>query len=313
MTATEFKFKFSRTNIPTGTVIFTVVNKGKIAHDFKIAGKNTLMIAAGKSANLTVKFTKGGKFAYLCTIPGHAAAGMKGLLQVGTTPVAVSATEFKFKLSRLSVPIGPVTFTVTNKGKIAHDFKIAGKKTPTLSPGKSFKLTVSFTKKGRYPFLCTLPGHAAAGMKGTFSVAAPAVTPPPPTTTTPPVTTTPPTTTTPGGPETLMGDPAAGHAVFDGERLCFVPHVGGRRCNGQRRSEPRPGEAEPGARAHVRPERLDDRRYLDAGVLRHEPDRPQQRRGVRLRVDALGTAGAVGWYLRVSPRRKPQDLTNRLG
>ena len=65
---------------------------------------------------------------------------MKGTLQVGTTPVTVTATEFKFKLSRLSVPVGPVTFTVTNKGKIAHDFKILGKKTPTLSPGKSFKL-----------------------------------------------------------------------------------------------------------------------------------------------------------------------------
>ena len=87
VTATEFKFKFSRTTIPSGTVIFTVVNKGKIAHDFKIAGKKTPTIAAGKSATLTVTFTKGGKFAYLCTIPGHAAAGMKGLLQVGTTAV----------------------------------------------------------------------------------------------------------------------------------------------------------------------------------------------------------------------------------
>ena len=179
VTATEFKFKLSRTNVPTGTVIFTVVNKGKIAHDFKIAGKKTATIAPGKSAKLTVKFAKSGRFAYLCTLPGHAKAGMKGILQVGTTPVTVTATEFKFKLSRLSVPVGPVTFTVTNKGKIAHDFKILGKKTPTLSPGKSFKLTVTFTKKGRYPFLCTLLGHAGAGMKGVFSVAAPPVTTPP--------------------------------------------------------------------------------------------------------------------------------------
>ena len=181
VTATEFKFKLSRTNVPTGTVIFTVVNKGKIAHDFKIAGKKTPTLSPGKSFKLTVKFTKSGKFAYLCTLLGHAKAGMKGILQVGTTPVTVTATEFKFKLSRLSVPIGPVTFTVINKGKIAHDFKIAGKKTPTLSPGKSFKLNVTFSKKGRYAFLCTLLGHAGAGMKGTFSVAAPPVTTPPPT------------------------------------------------------------------------------------------------------------------------------------
>lgn len=192
VTATEFKFKLSRTNVPTGTVIFTVVNNGKIAHDFKIAGKKTPTLSPGKSFKLTVSFTRSGNFAYLCTLLGHAKAGMKGTLQVGTTPVTVTATEFKFKLSRLSVPIGPVTFTVTNKGKIAHDFKILGKKTPTLAPGKSFKLTVRFTKKGRYPFLCTLLGHAGAGMKGTFSVAAPPVTTPPPTTTTPTTTTTPP-------------------------------------------------------------------------------------------------------------------------
>ena len=63
VTATEFKFKLSRTSIPSGTVIFTVVNKGKIAHDFKIAGKKTPTIAPGKSAKLTVKFTKSGQFA----------------------------------------------------------------------------------------------------------------------------------------------------------------------------------------------------------------------------------------------------------
>jgi len=192
VTATEFKFKLSRTNVPVGTVIFTIVNKGKIGHDFKVAGKKTPTIAPGKSATLTVKFTKNGKFPYLCTLLGHASAGMKGVLQVGGTPVTVTATEFKFKLSRLSVPIGPVTFTVTNKGKIAHDFRILGKKTPTLSPGKSYKLTVNFAKKGRYPFLCTLLGHAGAGMRGTFSVASAPVTTPPPTTTTPTTTTTPP-------------------------------------------------------------------------------------------------------------------------
>jgi uncharacterized cupredoxin-like copper-binding protein len=26
------------------------------------------------------------------------------------------------------------------------------------------------TKKGRYSYLCTVPGHAAAGMKGVFTV-----------------------------------------------------------------------------------------------------------------------------------------------
>ena len=53
---------------------------------------------------------------------------------------------------------GTVIFTVINKGKISHDFKIGGKKTKTLLPGKSAKLTVKFTKKGQYAYLCTIFG-----------------------------------------------------------------------------------------------------------------------------------------------------------
>ena len=173
VTASEFKFKLSRATVPTGTVVFTVVNRGKISHDFRIFGKKTPTIAPGASAKLTVNLAKSGKFGFLCTLAGHAAAGMKGTLPVTkqVTSVSVAASEFKFKLSRASVPTGVVVFTVTNKGKIAHDFRIFGKKTPTIAPGKSAKLTVSFAKKGRYGFLCTLKGHATAGMKGTFAVA----------------------------------------------------------------------------------------------------------------------------------------------
>jgi uncharacterized cupredoxin-like copper-binding protein len=85
------------------------------------------------------------------------------------TAVTVTATEFHFKLSKTSVSHGTVTFTVVNKGKLAHDFKIGGKKTPLVQPGKSAKLTVAL-KAGKFPYLCTVPGHAAAGMKGTLAV-----------------------------------------------------------------------------------------------------------------------------------------------
>jgi len=89
------------------------------------------------------------------------------------TGVAVTAgkpAEFKFTLSKTSVPKGIVTFTVTNKGKLEHDFKIAGKKTVRLRPGKKTTLTVTLRAAGRAAYLCTLPGHAAGGMKGTLTV-----------------------------------------------------------------------------------------------------------------------------------------------
>ena len=83
--------------------------------------------------------------------------------------VAVTATEFRFDLSRTSVPHGRVVFTLVNKGKIAHNFFIDGKSTPLVSPGKSAKLTVTLTT-GKFVYVCTVPGHAAAGMKGTLTV-----------------------------------------------------------------------------------------------------------------------------------------------
>ena len=70
-----------------------------------------------------------------------------------TTRVTVTATDSTFTLSKRSGPTGRVIFTVTNKGKLAHDFKIAGNKTPLLSPGHSATLRVTFSKKGRYPYL----------------------------------------------------------------------------------------------------------------------------------------------------------------
>ena len=86
------------------------------------------------------------------------------------TVVSVAGKEFLFTLSRKSGPRGTFIFKFKNVGHIAHDFKIAGKKTPLLQPGQSATLTVKLTKPGRYPYLCTVPGHAAAGMKGIFTV-----------------------------------------------------------------------------------------------------------------------------------------------
>ena len=87
-----------------------------------------------------------------------------------TTKVTVAATEFKFKLSKTKVAKGTVVFTLVNRGKLPHDFKIAGKKTPLVKPKKTAKVTVVFKKPGKYHYLCTVPGHAAAGMKGVLTV-----------------------------------------------------------------------------------------------------------------------------------------------
>jgi uncharacterized cupredoxin-like copper-binding protein len=85
------------------------------------------------------------------------------------TTVTVTMKEFKFVLSKNRVPHGKVTFKLVNKGKLPHDLKIAGKKSKLIKPRKTGFLTVTL-KKGKLPYVCTVAGHTALGMKGKLTV-----------------------------------------------------------------------------------------------------------------------------------------------
>jgi uncharacterized cupredoxin-like copper-binding protein len=115
------------------------------------------------------------------------------------TVVAGKPSELKFQLSKSTkLKVGTYTFKVTNKGLGFHTFKFCttpvktktatkntcvGKVTKTLKPGQSASFTVTIKKAGKYEFLCSIPGHAAAGMKGLMGFGV-AVTPVPTTPTT---------------------------------------------------------------------------------------------------------------------------------
>jgi uncharacterized cupredoxin-like copper-binding protein len=198
--ASEFKYVFSKRRVPTGTVIFTVINKGKISHDFKINRKKTKSLLPGKSAKLTVKFTKKGQYAFLCTLFGHAKAGMKGKFAVATAPVKTTTTttttpppttttppptgpignanttvnvgmfEYGYNLSQSSVPSGQVTFVITNNGSEVHNFTVQGVKVGALlNPGQSETYTVGLPAQ-RFSYVCDVPFHIDRGMLGTLTV-----------------------------------------------------------------------------------------------------------------------------------------------
>ena len=116
---------------------------------------------------LRLKLSTGVILAALIAVLAVTPMAVARIHAAAATTVTVKASEFKFVLSKKTAPHGVVAFKVTNKGHIAHDFKIAGKKTPMLKPGKSATLKVTL-KKGSYKYICTVPGHAAAGMRGTF-------------------------------------------------------------------------------------------------------------------------------------------------
>jgi uncharacterized cupredoxin-like copper-binding protein len=86
------------------------------------------------------------------------------------TKIKVTAKDFKFVLSKKTAKRGIVVFKVTNLGAVKHDFHIKGRTTRKLSHGQSATLRVSFLRKGRYPYKCTVDHHADLGMKGVFTI-----------------------------------------------------------------------------------------------------------------------------------------------
>lgn len=122
-----------------------------------------------------------GVVALIAALPALAASSSE---KAASVKVSVSKTkEFFFTVTPKSVAHGTITFTVSNGGNLPHDFELcakpstaatattcAGKKTTLVSPGQTAKLTVTVAKPGSYQYLCTVPGHAAAGMRGLLKV-----------------------------------------------------------------------------------------------------------------------------------------------
>ena len=120
--------------------------------------------------------------AALVATPSALARSGSRTLGSNVTVTAGQPAEFHFIVSPSTVKSGVIVFKITNKGKLPHDFKLCSKASSSLgnscngrssgqiSPGQSKTLRVSVLRKGTYEYLCTVPGHAAGGMKGLLKV-----------------------------------------------------------------------------------------------------------------------------------------------
>jgi len=88
---------------------------------------------------------------------------------LGASTIKVKTTSgLMFTGIPTTLKAGTYTFAYTNSSGIGHNLKVGAKKTPTFDEGtKSITVTL---KKGKVAYLCTVPGHAAAGMRGTITV-----------------------------------------------------------------------------------------------------------------------------------------------
>jgi len=100
--------------------------------------------------------------------PEAGAGGAGGTLQLAADPSAIA-----YDTDSLESAAGEVTIDFTNPAPIEHDVAIEkdGKEiaaTETITEGEAEVKTD--LEPGEYTFLCTVPGHAEAGMEGTLVV-----------------------------------------------------------------------------------------------------------------------------------------------
>jgi plastocyanin len=188
-----------------------VINDGVMQHDFIIDELNmaTDLLNNGQEQTVTVPADAqvGQSYTYYCSVPGHRQAGMEGTLTIveagaGAAATTTEGTPAEATQEAAAAPSGPVdaskpvdvetldslqfnpsqitvapgqTIRVTNNGSLQHDFVIDewGLATALLSNSQTDEITVPADAQAgqSYTYYCSVPGHAAAGMQGTLTVA----------------------------------------------------------------------------------------------------------------------------------------------
>jgi plastocyanin len=90
----------------------------------------------------------------------------------GASEIHVQATEMAFTPAELDLAAGEiVNVTVSNDGQLFHDFVLdeAGVHL-NLDPGEQATAALTFAEPGTYEAICTVTGHAEAGMVLTVDV-----------------------------------------------------------------------------------------------------------------------------------------------
>ena len=110
----------------------------------------------------------------LCALTLAACGGSEAAVRERSGKAAVTLDDYLIRPQTISVPRGAVTFTVTNRGRLGHTFRIRGRTKnvlvmQTLEPGET-KTETRKLGKGKYTMYCVLANHEELGMHGTLVV-----------------------------------------------------------------------------------------------------------------------------------------------
>jgi len=93
----------------------------------------------------------------------HPVVAIQGALQI-------SAHDAKFSTTSLRARSGQVTVYMTNNDLFWHTFTVQKLGVSMAVPIKGHRTMTFSAAPGTYQFMCSVPGHAQAGMRGTLTV-----------------------------------------------------------------------------------------------------------------------------------------------
>jgi uncharacterized cupredoxin-like copper-binding protein len=134
-----------------------------------------VVAGCGSSANGSTTASSSGSTA------AYGASKATATATATATPAAAAQTlqlttppggQLKFDKTKLTAKAGTIKIEYSNPTDSGMPHGIAiqgGDSSPVVQPGAKTSVTVTL-EKGTYTFICPVPGHAQAGMKGTLTV-----------------------------------------------------------------------------------------------------------------------------------------------
>ena len=95
--------------------------------------------------------------------------------EAGDGRIEIALDDFLIRPQNVRAPAGELTFDVTNRGRLGHNFRLRNRKGEepvairTLLPGHRASETVRLPR-GDYKMLCTVANHEQLGMTGRLVV-----------------------------------------------------------------------------------------------------------------------------------------------
>ena len=89
----------------------------------------------------------------------------------GAREIAVTGKDLRFQPAELRVRAGEDVTIVFTAADVAHDFTVEGTDVHVgANGGETARGGLRIDEPGDYTYVCTLPGHEEAGMRGTLTV-----------------------------------------------------------------------------------------------------------------------------------------------